>query len=175
MRRFKILIPMIIIISLSFLPIAFAQTELRGQKVPDFVTSTLDGKSFALMERLQRPDHKLLILTFFAPWCGVCDEDLKFFRRLQDQYADQGLRVFCVFTGSLSRIETAKKYLDGLKIELPVLLDNKRVITRRYKVAGFPCIYAIDREGFLRARCLGCSEEVKRKFEGNLKNLLMIP
>jgi len=175
MRHFKILIPFILIISFSFLPTAFAQAKLGGQKAPDFVTSTLDGESFALMDRLQRPDNKVLILTFFTTWCELCDEDLRFFQRLQDQYADQGLRVFCVFTGSLSRIKAAKEYLEGLKIGLPVLMDNKRVITRHYKVAGFPCTYAIDREGSLRFRCLGCSEDVKIKFERNLKSLLSIP
>jgi thiol-disulfide isomerase/thioredoxin len=175
MRYFKILIPIIIIISFFFLSTAFAPTKVEGQKVPDFVTSTLDGESFALMDWLQRPDNKVLVLTFFATWCGLCDEDLKFFQRLQDQYADQGLRVFFVFTGSLSKIKAAKEYLEGLKIELPVLLDNKRIITKRFKVAGFPCTYAIEREGFLKIRCLGCSEDVKTSFESNLKNLLTTP
>ena len=175
MRPFKILIPMIIILSFSFLPIAFAPANLGGEKVPDFVTSTLDGKSFSMMDWLQRPDHKVLILAFFATWCEHCAEDLKFVQRLQDQYADQGLRVFCVFTGSPSRIKAAKEYLEGLKIELPVLLDHKRVITKRYQVAGFPCTFAIDREGSLKIRVLGCSEDVRTKFERNLKNLLTIP
>lgn len=172
MRHFKILIPIILIISFSFLPTAFAQTKLGGQKVPDFVTSTLDGKSFALMDWLQRPDNEVLILTFFATWCELCDEDLKFFQRLHDQYADQGVRVFCVITGRLSQIKAAKTYMEGLEIKLPVLIDKKRVVTKRYRVAGYPCTYAIDREGFLRLRYLGCSEDVKRKFESDLKNLL---
>jgi len=175
MRHFKMLIPMIIILSFSFLPIAFAPADLGGKKVPDFVTPTLDGKSFSLVDWLQQPENKVLILTFFATWCPHCAEDLKFAQRLQDQYAGQGLRVFCVFDGSPSRIEAAQRYLEGLKIELPVLLDHKRVITRRYHVAGFPCTFAIDREGSLRIRVLGCSEDVKAKFERNLKNLLTTP
>jgi peroxiredoxin len=172
MRHFKILIPMMIIISFSFLPTAFAPTQVGGQKVPDFLTSTLDGKSFALVEWLQRPDHKVLILTFFATWCELCGEDLKFFQRLQDQYADQGLRVFCVLTGRLSQIRNARTYLEGMEITLPVLMDKKKAVTKRYRVAGYPCTYAIDREGFLRFRYLGCSEDVKREFERNLKDLL---
>src|SRR5512136_2654352 len=138
MRHFKVLIPILIIISFSFLPTAFAPTKLGGQKVPDFAASTLDGESFALMDWLQRPDNKVLILAFFATWCELCGEDLKFFQRLQDQYANQGLRVVCVFTGSLSKVKAAKKYLEGLNIDLPVLMDYKRAITKRYKVAGFP-------------------------------------
>ena len=174
MRHFKILIPTMVIFLFSFLPTAFAQVTF-GQKVPDFETSTLDGKSFALMDRLQRSDNKVLILTFFASWCELSDDDLKYFQRLHDQYADQGLRVFCVFTGRLSKIQSAKKYREGLEIKLPVLLDKKRAISKRYKVTGFPCTYAIDREGSLRFRCLGCSEDVKIKFERNLKSLLTIP
>jgi hypothetical protein len=62
--------------------------------------------------------------------------------------------------------------MEGLEIKLPVLMDKKRVLSKRYRVAGYPCTYAIDREGFLRFRYLGCSEDVKRKFEMDLKNLL---
>ncbi len=143
--------------------------------MPDFETSTLDGESFALSDWLQGPDNKVLILTFFATWCEGCDEDLKFFQGLQDQYADQGLRVLCVFTGRLSQIKAARTYLEGLEIKLPVLMDKKKAVTKRYRVAGYPSIYAIDREGFLRFRYLGCSEDVKREFERNLKNLLSYP
>jgi peroxiredoxin len=80
--------------------------------------------------------------------------------------------VFCVFTGRLSQIKAAKTYMEGQEIKLPVLMDNKRVVTKRYRVAGYPCTFVIDREGFLRFRYLGCSEDVKRKFERDLKNLL---
>ncbi len=175
MRHFIILITFITAISFPFLPAAFAHTKSGAPQVSDFAASTLDGKSFALMDRLQRPDNKVLILTFFSTWCPVCDEDLKFLQRLQDQYGDQGLQVFCVFTGSLSRIKASKKYLAGLNTKLPVLLDYNMAIAKRYKVAGFPCTYAIDREGFLRIKCLGCSQDVKTKLERDLRSLLMIP
>ncbi len=116
-----------------------------------------------------------MILTFFATWCEPCGDDLKFLQRLHDQYKDQGLGVFCVFTGRLSKVKAAKKYMEELSINLPILLDKKRVVSKRYKVTGLPCTYAVDKEGLLRYRCLGCSEDVKRKFEGNLKDFLSIP
>jgi peroxiredoxin len=177
MRHFKILIPMfIIIISFSFLPTAFAPTKLEGQKAPDFEIFTLDGESFALSDWLQGPDHKALILAFFATWCERCDKDLEFFQGLKEQYADQGVQVLCVFTGRLSQIKDTRTHLEGLKIKLPVLIDKKmdkkKAVTKRYRVAGYPSAYAIDREGFLRFRYLGCSEDVKREFERKLKNLL---
>lgn len=171
MRPFKILISMIGILSFSFVPLTFAQIKV-GQRAPDFVTSTLDGERFALKDYLQQPDHKLLILTFFATWCGLCGEDLTYLQRLNDQYGDRGLHVFCVFTGRLSKIKAAKKYMEDLNVNLPILLDKKRVVSKRYKVTGLPCHYVIDREGIMRFKCIGCAEDVKRKFEEKLKGLL---
>lgn len=174
MGHFKALIGIIGILTFSFIAITFAQIKV-GQRVPDFVTSTLDGKRFTLKEYLKQPENKVLILTFFATWCEPCGEDLKYLKRLNDQYGNQGVGVFCVFTGRLSKVKAAKKYLEDLDINFPVLLDKKGVISKRYKVTGLPCNYAIDREGFLKFRCLGCSEEVKRKFAENLKDLLSNP
>ena len=174
MRHFRILISIIGILSFSPIPTTFAQIKI-GQSVPNFVTSTLDGKSFTLQDYLKEPENKVLILTFFATWCEPCGDDLKFLQRLHDQYKDQGLGVFCVFTGRLSKVKAAKKYMEELSINLPILLDKKRVVSKRYKVTGLPCTYAVDKKGLLRYRCLGCSEDVKRKFEGNLKDFLSIP
>ncbi len=164
-----------ILIAFFFLPPVSALATSEAQRVPDFVTSTLDGDHFVLTDWLQRPDHKTLILTFFATWCGHCDEGLKFLQGLQDQYGDQGVQVICVFTGSLSKVKAFRKYLEGLNVELPILLDPNRVVSKRFHVTGFPCTYAIDRDGFQRIKCVGCSEDVKVNFERNLKNLLTPP
>jgi peroxiredoxin len=174
MGRSKILIAILVLLTYSFVPVAFAQVKV-GKKVPDFVTTTLDGERFVLNDYLKQPGNRVLILTFFATWCEPCGEDLKYLQKLHDQYRDQGLGVLCVFTGRLSKVKAAKKYLENLDVNLPVLLDKRRAISKRYKVTGLPCNYAIDREGFLRFRCLGCSEDVKHKIEENLKALLSIP
>jgi peroxiredoxin len=171
MRRFKTLVGILVIFSFSFVPVTFAQIKI-GKKVPDFVTSTLDGKRFALKDYLKNPENKILILVFFATWCEPCGDDLKYFQTLQDQYGGRGLRVFGVFTGRLSKVKAVKKYLKDLDINFPVLLDKRSVVSKRYKVTGLPCNYAIDREGILKLRCLGCSEDVRRKFEATLMGLL---
>jgi len=174
MRKVKIfagIVGFATLLSFFLLPEAFAQMKV-GKKVPDFATSTLEGKPFILKEYLNQPGNKVLILTFFATWCDQCDEDLKYLQKLENQYGEQGLRVLCVFTGRLSKVKAAQKYLEGKDIHWPILLDKKKVISRRYRVTALPCNYAIDKEGILRFRCLGCSEDVKRTFEENLKTLL---
>ena len=171
MRYFRLVVAIYGLLTFSFVPATLAQVKI-GQKVPDFATTTLDGQKFILKDYLKQPNNKVLILTFFATWCEPCGDDLKYLQRLNDQYKDQGLRVFCVFTGRISKVKAAKEYLEKLDVNLPVLLDKKRVISKRYKVTGLPCNYAIDREGILKFKCLGCSADVKRKFEEYLKDLL---
>jgi peroxiredoxin len=174
LKILAILMAVSALLSFSLGKAALAQMKV-GKKVPDFTTTTLDGKQFNLKEYLKQPGHKVLILTFFATWCEYCDEDLKYLQELEKQYGEQGLRVLCVFTGRLSKVKAAKKYLEGKDIHWPILLDKKKVISRRLRVTALPCNYAIDKEGVLRFRCLGCSEDVKRKFEENLKALLSTP
>jgi hypothetical protein len=70
MGHFKILISIIGILIFSFVPITFAQIKV-GQRVPDFVTSTLDGKRFAMKEYLKQPENKVLILTFLPPGASL--------------------------------------------------------------------------------------------------------
>jgi peroxiredoxin len=171
MGYFKLLIAVLGFLTFSFVPVTYAQVRI-GQKAPDFATTTLDGEKFVLKEYLSQPGNKVLILTFFATWCEPCKDDLKFLQKLHDQYKDQGLRVLCVFTGRLSKVKAAKEYLAKLEVNLPVLLDKRRVVSKRYKVTGLPCNYVIDKEGILKFKCLGCSEDVKRKFEVNLRDLL---
>ncbi len=173
-RDFRTLVGIIAAAALlifSFLPAAFAQIRI-GKKVPDFSTSTLDGKPFVLKQYLKEPGNKVVILTFFATWCDQCDDDLKYLQDLEKRYGSQGLRVLCVFTGRLSRVKAARKYLEGKDIHWPILLDRKKAVSRRYKVAALPCNYAVDQEAVLRFRCLGCGEDVKRKFEEELKTHL---
>jgi peroxiredoxin len=171
MGYFKLLIAIFGFLTFSFVPATFAQVKI-GQKVPDFTTTTLGGEKFVLKDYLKQPGNKILILTFFATWCEPCGDDLKYLKKIQDQYGDQGLRVLCVFTGRISKAKAAKEYLKKLDVNFPVLLDKRRVISKRYKVTGLPCNYAIDKEGILKFKCLGCSEDVKRKFEDNLRDLL---
>ena len=57
MRQFKTLVGILVIFSFSFVPVTFAQIKI-GKKVPDFVTSTLDGKKFALKDYLKNPENK---------------------------------------------------------------------------------------------------------------------
>ena len=160
-----------LLIPLSFSSLTYAQSQL-GEKAPAFITNTLDGKRIALKDYWENQEKRVLILSFFATWCGPCKEDLKYLQKVQDQHSSKGLHVVSVLTQDSAKEETVKKFTQALGVRLPVLLDEFSIIGRRYGVTGLPCTFVIDKEGVLKAKYLGYSEVVKKRFEDLLKEIL---
>ena len=143
------------------------------QIAPDFLSATIDGETFALKDRLGRQgENKAMIVAFFNTGCAACREDLRYLQEIQHEYGNDGLDVICVFAGRAGNADKAKKYMRDLGLTLPVVTDENGTIRKRYNVTGLPCQYVIDREGFVTFRSLGCSDAVKAKIEGHLRELL---
>jgi len=154
---------------------ALAQTQV-GEKAPGFITNTLEGKRVTLKEYWEQKGHKAIVLSFFATWCQPCKEDLKYLQTLQEQLGSRGFLVLAVHTQDSSvKAEAVKKFIDGLRVNLPVLLDEYGIIGKRYGVTALPCNVLIDQEGILRAKYLGYGDAVKKDFEGRMKPLLSPP
>jgi len=153
---------------------AYAQPQI-GEKTPGFITSTLDGKRIALKDYWEQQGKKVLVLSFFATWCQPCKEDLKYLQKIQDQHGDKGLQVLAVLTQDSSKETAVKGFMGKLGVNLPVLTDEYGIIGKRYFVTALPCNFVADKDGFLKAKYFGYSEDVKKHFEGQLKSLLSNP
>ena len=166
---------LVLAVWLGDLSSALAQTQV-GEKAPGFITNTLEGKRVTLKEYWEQKGHKAIVLSFFATWCQPCKEDLKYLQTLQEQLGSRGFLALAVHTQDSSvKAEAVKKFLDHLKVNLPVLLDEYGIIGKRYGVTALPCNVLIDKEGILRAKYLGYGDAVKKDFEGRMKPLLSPP
>ena len=146
-----------------------------GEKAPGFITSTIDGKRIALKDYWENQGKKVLILSFFATWCQPCKEDLKYLQKVQDQHGPRGLQVLCILTQDSSKESVVKEFMGKLGVHLPVLTDEFGIIGKRYTVTGLPSNFVVNKEGILKAKYLGYSEEVKRHFEKRLIEVLSPP
>jgi peroxiredoxin len=168
-------IPILIFLFLpTLLTSAYAQPQI-GEKTPGFITSTLEGNRFALKDYWEQQGKKVLVLSFFATWCQPCKEDLRYLQRVQDQHGDKGLQVVAVLTQDTSKESIVKEFMLKLGINLLVLKDEYGIIGKRYAVTALPCNFVIDKDGVLKAKYFGYSEDVKRHFEGHVKDLLSNP
>jgi len=158
----------------TLLSFAYAQPQI-GEKPPGFITSTLEGKRIALKDYWEQQGKKVLVLSFFATWCQPCKEDLKYLQKVQDKNADKGLQVVAVLTQDTSKEDRVRGFMRELGVTLSVLIDEYGIIGKRYAVTALPCNFVVDKDGILKAKYFGYGADVKRHFEGQLRNLLLNP
>jgi peroxiredoxin len=174
MRYKAIPILIFLLFSPTLLTSVHAQPQI-GEKTPGFITTTLDGKRIALKDYWEQKGKKVLVLSFFATWCQPCKEDLKYLQKVQDQHGISGVQVLCILTQDPSKESRVKDFMQKLGVILPVLTDEYGIIGMRYLVTALPCNFVVDKGGILKAKYFGYGEDVKKRFENHLMDLLSKP
>lgn len=121
-----------------------AITALHGQAAPALaVKDWLNSPALTLAEL----KGKIVVLDFWATWCGPCLAAVPHTNELQAKYADKGVVIVgvCAVKGGEKMAETVKKH--GIKY--PVALDTGDTL-KAYLANSFPDYYVIDRQGRLR-------------------------
>ena len=118
---------------------------------PTFTLPDLDGKQMKSAEL----KGQVVVLDFWATWCGPCLAELPAFNRIHEKYAGRGVKVVGIAVQS-GWAEDVKPYLEKYKIKYPILIGNDDIV-EKYGVVGFPTTYILNKEF-----------KVHRKFTGEL-------
>jgi len=124
-------------------------TVAVGEAAPDFSLPSTAGGNVALSEESGHP----VMIDFWATWCTNCQADMKLVAQAAAQYQAQGLRVLLIDFEESG--PTAQKFLKGLGISLPTLLDRNGQVAQKYGVPGLPVAVFIDSQGTTTAIQLG--------------------
>jgi peroxiredoxin len=114
---------------------------LVGQPAPDFRLKTLDGKDIQLST--MRGD--VVVLDFFATWCGPCVQAMPEVDALADEFAERGVKLVAV--NMQEDAASVKGLMERLKLEPTVALDVDGATAEKYSVTAIPQTVVIDREG----------------------------
>ncbi len=120
-----------------------------GVAAPGFTLQTLEGEPFSLADGR----GKIVVLNFWASWCGPCRDEMPLFESVSHE-GDDVLFVGVNATASDDR-EAAADFVRRLEITFPIVLDESGDVAAAYGVTGLPATFFIDRDGILRARALG--------------------
>jgi peroxiredoxin len=144
----------------------FLAVTAQGATAPDFTLKALDGNNLRLAE--QRGD--IMLINFWASWCGPCIQEMPALDKLAQKYQALGVQVWGVNVENDST--AAKAYLSKVKVEFPILFDLDNSVSKAYQVDAMPTTVILDKDGKVRAVHRGYQPGFEKKYENDIKQLL---
>jgi thiol-disulfide isomerase/thioredoxin len=130
--------------------------DMLEQKSPQFALKNLSGETVSL-ENLK---GKVIIVDFWATWCGPCKASFPGMQNMVTKYKDNP-NVQFLFIDSWERGEPAEKlknvgeFIDQNKYAFNVLMDTDDSVIEKFKVDGIPTKFIIDKTGLIRFKSVG--------------------
>jgi cytochrome c biogenesis protein CcmG/thiol:disulfide interchange protein DsbE len=112
---------------------------------------------------------KVVLLDFWATWCGPCKIEIPWFIEFQRKYKDQGFSVIGVAMDE-DGWEIIRPFAEQYKMNYPILLGNDETASAFGGVEVLPTTFIIDRQGRIVATHMGLVS--KSEFEDAIKALL---
>ena len=120
--------------------------------------------------RLQEQIGNVVLINFWASWCGPCREELPLLEQLQQDYADLGFTILAVNVDK----DPAKAdvLLNDIAVSFPVLFDKDAKVSKLYDVSAMPTTVIVDRDGNQRLLHKGYKSGDVEKYQQVVKSLL---
>jgi thiol-disulfide isomerase/thioredoxin len=146
----------------------------EGEEAPDFTIPTIAangdlGPSFKLSD--SRGD--IVVLDFWATWCGPCKASMPVLNGIAQKYADRGVRIISINTEGRGASRAARNMADRLAPEVELVSDTG-IASSLYKVNAIPHMLIVDRSGTVRwvHRGMGTTGQLRRDLEKVIEALL---
>jgi peroxiredoxin len=143
-------------------------TSLIGQPAPDFALRSLSGENIRLSEHL----GEVVVINFWATWCGPCRQEMPALDELYAKYRLAGLTLLGVNIDDSNASARAAEMAQGLKVSYPVLFDDRKEVARAFDVSAMPLTVMIDREGVVRQVYEGFKPGQQKRYAEQLRELL---
>jgi thiol-disulfide isomerase/thioredoxin len=145
-------------------------SPLIGKPAPAFELNLLDGTKLALAKH---KDKDVVLLDFWATWCGPCRKSLPILANITEQFKDKGLVFYAL--NQRENPETIKDFLGKQPFKLTVALDAEGKVGEAYGVDGIPQTVLIDKTGVVRAVHIGYDPAMRVQLVKQIENLLAGP
>jgi peroxiredoxin len=139
--------------------------EGARKKAPEFALKDASGK----LVHLSDFKGKVVLLDFWATWCGPCNIEIPWFMEFERKYKDRGFEVLGVSMDD--GWDQISPFVAAKKINYRVLLGDDRTGDLYGSVEALPTTFVIDRDGRVASVHVGLSG--KKEFEDAIEKLLL--
>ena len=143
-----------------------AVKDAKERKVaPNFSLKDVNGQ----VVKLSDYKGKVVLLNFWATWCGPCKIEIPWFKEFETSYKNQGFAVLGVAMDD-DGWEAVKPYLADKAVNYRVVVGNEQVSMLYGDVESLPTTFVIDREGRIASTHVGLIS--KGDYANEIKQLL---
>lgn len=147
-------------------PLGYAESAAPA---PDFTLADLGGKKVSLSSF----KGTVVLLNFWATWCGPCRAEMPALNKLYLDLRDKGLAVLAVSVDDSEK--SVRAFMKQRKFSFPVLMDTEKEVSfDSYAVMGLPTTVLVDKKGMIAETIIGerewdspqMKEKILRLLEG---------
>ena len=145
---------------------SLASSGMEGQQAPDFALKSSTGENLRLSE--YRGD--VVMINFWATWCGPCRQEMPLLDELYSRYQRVGFNLLGVNIDDDSN--RAMNMIEELGVNFPVLFDARKEVSKLYEVEAMPVTVIVDREGTVRFVHHGYKPGYEEMYLDQIRSLL---
>ncbi len=145
---------------------SIASSGLAGQTAPDFALKSATGDNL----RLSEYRGEVVMINFWATWCGPCRQEMPHLEELYNRYQRVGFNLLGVNIDDDSG--RAMQMVEELGVTFPVLFDEQKEVSKLYSVEAMPVTLLLDRSGTVRHVHLGYQPGFEEKYLTEIRALL---
>jgi peroxiredoxin/outer membrane lipoprotein-sorting protein len=124
-----------------------------GAPAPKLSLKTLEGE----LVNLERLHGRVIVLDFWATWCGPCREEMPRMEKLRAEFGE-AVQFYGV---NDEESKTVRDFLKKNHYEIPLLMDPQREAHRSYGIHAIPTLFIIDGNSVVRHHIVGSATEAK--------------
>lgn len=145
------------------------ESDWVGKPAPDFTLRSEGGGSSGENIKLSDLKGQVVLLNFWASWCGPCRKEMPLLNDLHNKFKELGVTVLGINVESEK--EMAMDFLSKTPVDFPILLDPTSSVVEAYRVDAMPTTLVIDRDGMIRTHHRGYKDGYEALYEADLETL----
>lgn len=140
---------------------------MLGKTAPAVELGLLGGANFSLADH---KDRDVVILEFWATWCGPCRQAMPLLSEVANAYADKNVVLYAI--NLKESPEQVQRFVDQMKFMYPVALDKTGSVQAHYLASSIPQTVLIGKDGTIQAIHRGFSPYLRKQISEELDKLI---
>ncbi|MDI7260667.1 MAG: TlpA disulfide reductase family protein [Thermodesulfobacteriota bacterium] len=168
MRRSNLFLSLFLILCLASaisLPHC-ARKPKESASAPDFTLKTLEDQEISLSGLR----GKVVLLDFWATWCGPCRESIPHLIQLYRSYQEEGFELIGMSLDKKEEADKVRHFVRSMDIPYPIILAPEDV-SKNYGITGLPTTILIDKEGRIRDKIVGFNSSIAQQIAARVAEL----